>query len=237
MQIAKRATRVAASLSTLRPDARKCGRANGKEEVARPRYQDGSLFIRGKRTKVWVARWREDLIREDGTLHRTQRTVVLGAITDLSRREARSLLQKRVSEINQGRHRARPIMTLEKFAREHWQAGALLALKPSSARIYTSTSMSCPHLDHSDCATSTRQPFSTPFSISNATAIQDRRSMEYASRLRKYYRRPLSMDILNSIQPAASKSGTEHPASAFCPCSQRKSKLYSRACANRAARL
>ena len=28
------------------------------------------------------------------------------------------------------------MMTLEKFAREHWEAGALLALKPSSARIY-----------------------------------------------------------------------------------------------------
>jgi integrase len=104
--------------------------------MARPRYQDGSLFIRGKRNKVWVARWREDLIREDGSLHRTQRTVVLGSITDLSSREARSLLQKRVFDINQGRHRARPIITLEKFAREHWQAGALLALKPSSVRIY-----------------------------------------------------------------------------------------------------
>jgi len=122
--------------ATLRSDARKCGRANGKEGMARPRYQDGSLFIRGERTKVWVARWREDVIREDGTLHRTQPTVVLGAVSELSRREARSLLQKRVSEINQGRHRVRPMMTLEKFAREHWEASALLALKPSSARIY-----------------------------------------------------------------------------------------------------
>ncbi len=104
--------------------------------MARPRYQDGSLFIRGKRIKVWVARWREDVIREDGTLHRTQPTVVLGALSELSRREARSLLQKRVSEINQGRHRARPMMTFEKFSTDHWEAGAMLALKPSSSRIY-----------------------------------------------------------------------------------------------------
>ena len=62
------------SQATLKSDAWKCGRANGKERMARPRYQDGSLFIRGKRTKVWVARWREDVIREDGTLHRTQPT-------------------------------------------------------------------------------------------------------------------------------------------------------------------
>lgn len=124
------------NLGTLAINARKCGRANGKDTMARPRYQDGSLFIRGKCTKVWVARWREDVIREDGTLDRIQRTVVLGSLTELSRREARSLLQKRVSDINQGRHRARPMMTLEKFARDHWQAGALLALKPSSAKYY-----------------------------------------------------------------------------------------------------
>lgn len=121
---------------TLMPSARKCGRANGKDTMARPRYQDGSLFIRGKRTKMWVARWREDVIQDNGTLRRTQRTVVLGSLTELSRREARALLQKRVSEINQGRHRARPMMTLEKFARDQWQPSALLALKPSSANYY-----------------------------------------------------------------------------------------------------
>jgi integrase len=124
------------TLNKLYGDARKCGRANGKESMARPRYQDGSLFIRGKRIKVWVARWREDVIREDGTLHRTQPTVVLGTLSELSRREARLLLQKRVSEINQGRHRARPMMTLERFSTDHWEAGALLGLKPSSSRIY-----------------------------------------------------------------------------------------------------
>jgi len=121
---------------TLAASARKCGRANGKEVMARPRYQDGSLFVRGKRSKVWVARWREDVILDNGTLVRTQRSVVLGLVAELSRREARSLLQKRVSEINQGRHRVRPVTTLDRFAREQWQAGALLALKASSARYY-----------------------------------------------------------------------------------------------------
>ena len=104
--------------------------------MARPRYQDGSLFIRGKRIKVWAARWREDVIGEDGTLHRTQPTVVLGTLSELSRREARSLLQKRVSEINQGRHRVRPVMSLDRFSTDHWETGALLALKPRSSRIY-----------------------------------------------------------------------------------------------------
>jgi integrase len=104
--------------------------------MARPRYQDGSLFIRGKRTKLWVARWREDVIREDGEMARTHRRVVLGAVNELSRREAMAILQARVSEVNQGRRRATPTMTFEKFTREHWQAGILLSLKPSTARYY-----------------------------------------------------------------------------------------------------
>jgi len=112
------------------------GRANGKENMARPRYQDGSLKIRGTRKKVWVARWREDVIREDGTMARSHRRVTLGAVNELSHREAKAILQARVSEVNQGRRRATPTMTLEKFAREHWQAGVLLALKPSSVRYY-----------------------------------------------------------------------------------------------------
>lgn len=111
------------------------GRANGKESMARPRYQDGSLFVRGTRRKVWVARWREDVIREDGTMGRIHRKVVLGAVNELSRREAMRLLQARVAEVNQGRRRTIPTMTLETFAREHWQAGALLALKPSTRAI------------------------------------------------------------------------------------------------------
>ena len=57
----------------LSRDAGNGGRANGKENMARPRYQDGSLTVRGTRKKVWVARWREDVIREDGTMARTHR--------------------------------------------------------------------------------------------------------------------------------------------------------------------
>jgi hypothetical protein len=85
-------------------DAGNGGRANnGKESMARPRYQNGSLYVRGTRKKVWVARWREDVIREDGTMARTHRKVVLGAVNELSRREAMAILQARVSEVNQGR--------------------------------------------------------------------------------------------------------------------------------------
>jgi hypothetical protein len=46
--------------------------------VARRRFQNGSVFSRGKRKKVWVGRWLEDEIRGDGSLHRRHVSEVLG---------------------------------------------------------------------------------------------------------------------------------------------------------------
>ena len=57
--------------------------------MARRRYQAGCLFKRGKRRKVWVARWREDVLLESGQLGRLHKSVVLGLVADLpTRRDA-----------------------------------------------------------------------------------------------------------------------------------------------------
>lgn len=48
--------------------------------MARRRYQAGCLFKRGRRRKVWVARWREDVLLEGGQLGRLHRSVVLGTV-------------------------------------------------------------------------------------------------------------------------------------------------------------
>ena len=52
--------------------------------MARRRYQEGRLFVRGRagRRKVWVVRWREDLIAPDGAIKRTMRLQVLGSVSD-----------------------------------------------------------------------------------------------------------------------------------------------------------
>ncbi len=93
---------------TLPTDAGKGRRVNeGKETfpMARRRYQAGCLFKRGKRRKMWVARWREEVIRTDGTVARTLRSEVLGSVSEIpSWREARKLLDARLRPINQGRH-------------------------------------------------------------------------------------------------------------------------------------
>jgi hypothetical protein len=87
-------------------DAGRSGRAHRKDLMARRRYQEGHLLIRGKRKKQWVARWREDMTREDGALDRIQRTVVLGAVSELTRREALNELKKRLGPMNEGSRKA-----------------------------------------------------------------------------------------------------------------------------------
>ena len=78
--------------------------ADGNGFVIRRRYQTGCLFTRGKRRKVWVARWREDVITPDGRVHRTLRSEVLGLVSEIGpRREALKALQAKLRSINQGR--------------------------------------------------------------------------------------------------------------------------------------
>src|SRR5215469_8249706 len=95
-------------------DAGRSGRANRKDAMARRRYQQGHLRIRGKRKKQWVARWREDVIREDGSLARIQRTLVIGLVSEYSKRQALNELKKRLGSVNEGTHRARATITFDK---------------------------------------------------------------------------------------------------------------------------
>ena len=44
------------------------GESERKIRMARRRFQEGFVFKRGKKRKVWVARWREMLIGDDGKL-------------------------------------------------------------------------------------------------------------------------------------------------------------------------
>jgi hypothetical protein len=74
------------------------------ERMARRRYQKGQLIQKGKRRKVWVARWREDVIRPDGSRSRLRRSEVLGTLKQYpTRRLAERALERRLSEteINQ----------------------------------------------------------------------------------------------------------------------------------------
>jgi hypothetical protein len=124
--------------TTIILDANKAKRATSRKEtaVARRRYQSGNLAVRGKRRKVWVARWREDVRRPDGTLGRIRRAEVLGKTSELSKREALRIMESKLKPINEGRHRPVSTMTLEQFIQQQWEPATVPVLKPSSARYY-----------------------------------------------------------------------------------------------------
>jgi len=100
--------------------------------MARRRYQKGQLFLRGKRNRVWVGRWREDEILPDGRIRRPFRSEVMGTLADYpTRRLARRALDERLSLVNDPRYRARPTATFAEFA-PRWESNLVTQLKPST---------------------------------------------------------------------------------------------------------
>ena len=105
--------------------------------MARRRFQSGCLFKRGKRRKVWVARWREDVLREDGSVGRMLRSVVLGAVADLpTRADAQTRLEEQLRPLNQGTARPEATMAFGTFTETQWQTLVLPTLKLSTQHGY-----------------------------------------------------------------------------------------------------
>jgi integrase len=105
--------------------------------VARRRYQTGCVFKRGKRRKVWVARWREDVLCEDGKVGRILRSVVLGSVADLpTRKDAQVRLDEELRGVNQGTVRPESSMLFGTFAEEQWKTLVLPTLKLSTQHGY-----------------------------------------------------------------------------------------------------
>jgi integrase len=127
--------------ATLVTDIGKGRRANLRMErkgMARSQYQNGCLFIRGKRRKVWVARWREDVILADGSADRVMRSVVLGPVSEIAgRREARRLLDAHLNPVNQGQYRPEGTMLFSQFIADCFEPGVLPTLKYATREIYS----------------------------------------------------------------------------------------------------
>lgn len=105
--------------------------------MARPRYQNGSLVVRGK-PKRYVLRWREDVVKADGSIERIQRAETIGFVTQIHKQQALEILHARVSAVSQQQLRPRVTMTLSEFVRTEWKPNATLGLKNRSVDIYYS---------------------------------------------------------------------------------------------------
>lgn len=105
--------------------------------MARRRFQYGSLFQRGTRRKVWVARWWEDVINPDGAIGRRRRAEVLGAVAEIgSRSRAMDVLSKRISSINSGSHLPQSTRCFADFIAQDWSPVVLPGLKYATQKHY-----------------------------------------------------------------------------------------------------
>lgn len=105
-------------------------------DVARRRWQEGHLFRRGKRNPVWIGRYREDYIAEDGTRKRRKLSVVLGPVRELGKRQAQRRLAERLAFINQGKHKPEVMIPFERFVIERWEPNIFPTLRLSTTRKY-----------------------------------------------------------------------------------------------------
>ena len=100
-------------------------------------YQEGSLFKRGTRKKVWVARWWEDAIGPDNQMQRIRRSEVLGSVADIpTKREAQQMLDDLLRKANSGQHQPQAVLTFKCFVQERWKPDLYPTLKFSSKKFY-----------------------------------------------------------------------------------------------------
>ena len=122
---------------TLKGDAEHAGRAIHGGTMARRGFQQGSLFQRGTRRKLWVARWWEDVIQLDGTLGRLRRSEVIGTVAEFpTRRKAMQVLSQRLRLINSGEARAQSIRKFGEFVKNDWMPVILPTLKYATQKHY-----------------------------------------------------------------------------------------------------
>jgi integrase len=105
--------------------------------VARRRFQTGHLYKKGKRRKVWIARWRVDVLLADGTIGRVRRAMLLGSVAELpTRREAQVKLNEQLRPVNQGTGRPESIIAFGAFVEQQWQVLVLPTFKRTTQHGY-----------------------------------------------------------------------------------------------------
>jgi integrase len=110
-----------------------------QKDMARRRYQKGSIRKRGKRNQVWELQWWEDYIKEDGSIARRRQSATLGAVSEMTLREARKLADERLRPVNQGRMLPQSTMELRVFVERYFDPLFFPTLKRSTQKRYRQT--------------------------------------------------------------------------------------------------
>lgn len=113
--------------------------------MARRRFQTGCLTKLGKRRKIWVIRWREDVLRADGTVGRIQRAEMIGAVAELPNcRDALAKMEERLREVNLGTAKPESTMTFEAFVEtrgRYWRSRTSRRQRSTGTRRFSTCSV------------------------------------------------------------------------------------------------
>ncbi len=122
--------------ATLNP-AKAWRATRGKEVRVARRYQRGSVLKRGKRRKVWIGRWREDIVNAEGQIERVQHSVLLGPVSVISSKyEAQMMLEDRLRQLNVCQAAPRAPLQFDAFF-QLWQQMTSPILRPATRRFYS----------------------------------------------------------------------------------------------------
>jgi integrase len=110
--------------------------AKEANEMARRRYQTGSLLIRGTRRKVYVLRYYEPVLLADGKVGCSRKSVVLGLVGEIgSKKQARVIADTILRRVNSGQLRPQSAIPFERFVRERWIPTEMPLLDPTTLKM------------------------------------------------------------------------------------------------------
>jgi len=114
------------------------GPSKGGKLARKRRFQYGSLFQRGKRNKVWVARWWEQTIDPEGKRSRIRRSETIGSVAELaSHRQAEQVLTRRMQRVNSDHCSSQSARRFTDFVRVDWEPVMLPTMKYATQKSYS----------------------------------------------------------------------------------------------------
>src|SRR3954466_11551374 len=107
-----------------------------QKQMARRRYQKGSIWKRGTRNPVWELQWWTDYIKADRTIGRKRESTILGNCRDLSLRQAKKMADEVLAPMNAGKTTPYSTMLCSEFVERHFVPNVFPDLKHSSRNHY-----------------------------------------------------------------------------------------------------
>ena len=110
-----------------------------QKQMARRRYQKGSIRKRGKRNPVWEVQWWVDCILPDGLIGRKRESRILGRASEMTLRQARKAADEILRPVNEGKATPYSTLGLRQFIGQFFVPLAFPILKASTRKRYQST--------------------------------------------------------------------------------------------------